>query len=291
MMSRLHHASFFSDRYIKLLTHRFLAILCLALLFSTCSDDSSVIDSTSPTSPLSFKNLALTTYVFDTDSISVVSGTVRKPEDPVTLQFRVSVAIARGEQQGARSIKDVRCTVQTEVGEAEKASVLLPGSNDAYSGNVSVPIRRGDVGEYRIIVGGTDDRGNEMTPIFTKIRVFFGKNPPTFCGIMAPDTVTRPDTGSTVMHIEACVSDLNGRADIAQVYFISYREPAQGSQPVTVNMFDDGTSGDRIAGDGQFSRDVILAADTIRNVTYRLEFHAIDHSNMQGNSTHRIYVR
>ena len=283
---------FFSHGYFKLNNRLLLFITVFGLLFASCSEDSSVIDSALPDVPLSFANLQLSAYTFDTDSISIQPGRTKKPDDPVTLVVRVSVTAVRGEQQGSRSATEVRCRVVTDAGSAEKATAVLPGANHAFADNVSIPIRRGDVGDYRVIIEGTDDRGNAMNPIFTKINVIYGNNPPTFCGLIAPDTVTRPASGFVVMHLEVCVTDVSGPGDIESVYFNTYREPEDSVTAANVSMYDNGTNGDRIAGDGQYSRDIQLPAEGMRDIFYRFQFYAIDRSNLQSNILrHRIYVR
>jgi hypothetical protein len=291
MMSRLHHASFFFTRTEQLSKTSLILFTVLAVTLAACSEDTAVIDSASPDVPLSFKDLQLGAYVFDTDSISIRPGTDKKPEDPVTLAFRVSVSVARDARDTERTVQSVRCRVVTDAGSDEKFSDALQGGNDLYTASVAVPIRRGDVGDYRVIIDGTDSRGKPINPIFTKINVLFGNNPPAFCGITAPDTLDLPASGFIVVHIEACVTDPSGPGDIKRVFFNSFLPNGLPSIDNPFLTYDDGTHGDRVAGDGQYSLDVQLPS-TAQKGTYRFEFFAIDLSKLQSKVViHTLYVR
>lgn len=271
-------------------TH-FLFIALLAIACASCSDDSSITDQATPDLPLSFRDLVLSEYAFDTDSISIQPGVDKKPEDDVSLPLRVSVKVMGGAGQSERSVQEVRCRVVTDAGSSEKTTVILTGGNSAYAGSFVVPIHRGDVGSYRVLVEGQDDRGNAINPIFTTFNVVFGNNPPSFCGLSAPDTVELPTSGFRVLHLEICVRDASGLGDIKRVFFNSFKPNGEAARDNPYLMYDDGTHGDRVAGDGQFSIDVQLPFDSQKG-TYRFEFYAYDLSKLQSNVViHNVYVR
>ena len=269
----------------------YLLIAILATALFSCSDDSTIVDQAMPDLPLSFRDLTLSDYAFDTDSISIQPGVDKKPEDAVSLPLRLSVMVASGAGQSERSVQEVRCRVVADAGSSEKTSMILTGGNSVYTGSLTVPIRRGDVGSYRVIVEGKDDRGNAINPIFTTFTVLYGNNPPSFCGHSLPDTVEVPASGSRLLHLEICVTDSSGLGDIKRVFFNSYLPNGQGARDNPILMYDDGTRGDRIAGDGQFSRDVELPSTALKG-TYRYEFYAYDLSKLQSDVLiHYLYVK
>ena len=291
MMSRLHHAPYSTLRIIELNTASLSLAVFLAVFFSSCSKDSSIIDSSAQDLPLSLKNLRLSAYAFDTDSISVTPGRDKKPEDPVTVSFHVSVQAAPVPGANPRSAQEVTCRVITDANAVEKTSAVLTGTGGQYTGDIALPIRRGDVGEYRVIVEGRDTQEIALNPVFTKIAVLNGNNPPSFCGLTAPDTVDLPTSGSTIIHLEICVSDRSGIEDVKRVFFNSYKPDGLGSNDNPIIMYDDGTHGDVIAKDGQFSRDVELPSTSQKGL-YRFEFFAFDLGNLQsGVLIHNLVVQ
>jgi len=76
---------------------------------------------------------------------------------------------------------------------------------------------------------------------------------PQTSNLVAPDTIVRPTTGIKLLTFSITVSDSDGYTDIEQVFF----KRILPTESNTFSMSDDGNelnSGDRLAGDGIFSR-------------------------------------
>jgi len=114
--------------------------------------------------------------------------------------------------------------------------------------------------------------------------------PPQVISVTAPDTVQLPASGDKSFLLTAYVTDEDNNADVREVSFNSYKPSGIPSGGNPFKMYDDGTSGDRIAGDNIFS---LLIWITSQNSPgdYRFDFQAIDYSNLLSNSiTHTITV-
>ena len=266
-------------------------LLSFALLFSSCSKDSGVIDSTSPQSPVSFTGLALSESFFDTDTISVIPEAEKRREDPVVVTFSLRASALPPQGAGVSSVASARCRILLDGAEKQLASFDLAQVQDGFAAIARLHLQRGDVGEYRILVEGKDNLGRDVNPIFTKIRVVFGNRPPAFCGLTAPDTLNLPASGAELLRIEACVMDSSGQADIQQVFFNSFKPDDKPSLDNPVYMFDDGTNGDLAAGDGIYTREVVFPYTALKG-KYRFEFQAFDFNNLTSEvKIHYLTVR
>jgi hypothetical protein len=265
--------------------------LLLPLLLASCSKDSSVVDTASPDLPLSFTNLRLSGYQFDTDSIGVSPNTDKTPEDPITVPVKVSVKGSNGRGVPPPTIESARCEIVADGKDVVIASADLASSDGTFSGTVPLRIRRGDVGDYRLRINGVDSRGLATDEIFAKLSIFFGRKPPVICGISAPDTITAPITGFDILHIEACVQDSSGLADIKRVLFNSYLPNGNPSSRNPYILADDGTLGDLVPGDGIYTIEVQIDSSAMKGI-YRFEFQAFDLSNLLSQvRIHTIYVK
>lgn len=269
------------------MTFRFVSVLLLSSFFFACSDDT-VIDSSLPNDRISFRSLTLNGYIFDTDSISVLPGTEKRPEDLIHLTLTAQAEAI--ESNASISDISVRVLVDGKDNEIVRAS-LARTSGSTFRGTVKVPIKRGDVGDYRVEVQGTDNSGGASERIFTKITVIYGSSPPFICGITAPDTVDLPQSGIVVIKIAACVRDNSGQADIKRVLFNSFLPSGIPSSGNPFILVDDGTKGDLRANDGTYSLDIQLPS-TSQKGNYRFEFQAFDLSNLSSDVViHTIVVR
>lgn len=269
-------------------------LLSLSFLFvflNSCSDDSTVIDSNQPDLPLSFTSLTLSQYHFDTDTISVPIGTEKSSDDAVIIVF--SLIVSTNEQSSA-TITDAHCIVTIEGKTDALLSVPLQKKNATdFIGTISLHRKRGDAGEYRVSVVGTDTRGMMTNPIMSKISIVYGSKPPSFCGLNAADTVDLPTIEKVVLPLRICVSDPSGVQDIKRVVFNSFLPDGRPSNGNPFIMYDDGLSshGDLQTGDGEFSLLIELLPNSQKG-TYRFEFQAFDFSNLSSNVLiHRIVVQ
>ncbi len=269
---------------------RFLFVFTVAAVFLACSEDSSVSDPAFPDTPKSFTGLRLSEYVYDTDSIDVQAGRDKSPADRITLNIRVEAEADSAVQDGP-PVVSARCAITQDGKDRTLAEAELQrDSSGSFGGVVRLGIARGDVGDYRLTVRGFDARGNASLPIHTKLRVLAGGRPPYFCGLTAPDTVDLPDDGFILILIEACVADSSGAGDIKRVLFNSFLPSGTPSSGNPFFMFDDGSHGDRIAGDGIYSLNIQLPS-TAQKGRYRFEFFAYDLGNLNAFLSHTITVR
>jgi hypothetical protein len=106
---------------------------------------------------------------------------------------------------------------------------------------------------------------------------------PVISNLVAPDTVTI-GIDTTFIQITLDVQDANGLNDIQFVWFDSYLPNGDPSSQNPIALFDDGINGgDLTAGDGTYSRIVILPPTGVTNGTYRWEFKARDRSGTLSN--------
>lgn len=94
--------------------------------------------------------------------------------------------------------------------------------------------------------------------------------------LVAPSSVTiGSDTSFIQLNLD--VVDSNGLNDILFVWFDSYLPNGNPSSQNPIALYDDGVNGgDLTAGDGTYSRIVILPPVGVTRGTYRWEFRARD---------------
>lgn len=267
-----------------------LAILgSLALLVSACTDDTSVVDPAADRARSSLAHLALNGQAFDTDSISVVPGRDKRATDDVTIPLRIAVD---GIGVVGATVTDARCTITTEPGgRVITTAALTRGAGTRFTADVDMKIRRGDVGDYKVLIEGSDDRGVETNTALTYVRVIYGGRAPFFCGLVAPDSLEIPTSGVVNFTMFMCVDDSSGRNDIRSVFFNSFRPDGSAATGNPFFMYDDGSNGDVTAGDGQYTFRASLPAGSKPGI-YRFEFQAIDAGNLSSKvHIHRIHVR
>ncbi len=116
--------------------------------------------------------------------------------------------------------------------------------------------------------------------------------PPVVSNLVAPDTaVIGSDT--TFIFLSLDVSDANGLNDIDIVFFNSFLPPdGRPSQNNPFLMFDDGSRGDKVAGDGTYSLTIILPPSGVTKGTFRWEFQAKDRGKKLSNIIiHNIVIK
>ncbi len=253
-----------------------------ALYIAGCSKDSSTIDPAIPSTPAMFDRISISGSLFDTDTISVGSGT-RSPDDPI--QFLLGVS-ARFRETADSKVGAALCRVTREqTGETILETPLRNVRKTDppwYTDAVTVSMKRGDVGDYRVEVGGTDTEGRELNSVITKFTLINGQNPPVLADLEAPDTLTVPSQGTLVFTISVRATDPSGAADIKRVWFNTWLPSGKPSTGNPFSMYDDGTHGDAVARDGRYSLTVQLPSTTERG-KYKFEFTAYDYGNLASN--------
>lgn len=135
-------------------------------------------------------------------------------------------------------------------------------------------------GIYTIKYFAGDKNNNIKQVAIQNFKYDNGQNnvPPVISNLTAPDSV-KIDTVKTLIILSVQAEDANGQNDIELVFFNSFIPP--NGSPSSSNpfiMYDDGTNGDKISGDGIYSLIVELPPPPVVVVkgTYRWEFQAID---------------
>ena len=160
---------------------------------------------------------------------------------------------------------------------------LFPITDIIYQ-NEFILKKENPIGNYRVnfFVTGFDGKTNQVA-----VKSFYFNNgqdnvPPIISNLTAPDTATI-GTDTTFIHITLAVVDSNGLSDVVFVWFDSFLPNGNPSSQNPISMFDDGTNGDVTAGDGIYSRIVILPPVGVTLGTYRWEFRARDRSGFLSN--------
>ncbi len=177
-------------------------------------------------------------------------------------------------------------------GNIAQNSDSLKGDNE-YSNKI--PMSSSYVtGSYKIQFYVNDNAGNMN---FLAVH-FFNYTPgqpnvaPVISDLVAPDTATI-GTSDVYIVITLKVQDGNGLKDIQSVYFNSYIPPdGNPSSSNPVPLYDNGTNGDKTAGDGIYTATVTLPPTGVPLGTFRWEFFAKDRSGALSNKiTHYIVVK
>ncbi len=155
-----------------------------------------------------------------------------------------------------------------------------------YSARIQFPVTESDAGRYRVRFSAVDElglRGNviERPLVLTRPKP---NSPPVLSALVAPDTVTLPTSGSSLITMSVAVSDSDGYGDIRDVYFRNLDSPSNPTQRFFLK--DDGgtgtpSSGDVVAGDGRFT--IIIQ---LPNTTPRRDYHfAFQANDAQGDTS------
>ncbi|MFA6234576.1 MAG: choice-of-anchor X domain-containing protein [Bacteroidota bacterium] len=266
-----------------------LLLVCTAFFAVGCSDDTAVVESTFSNSAILLNDMQLSSYVVDTDTVDVVQGQTKSANDPVNIRLQLQVSTTNPDRVGSLRF-EIRLDGKTNV---LYAGDLLPSATpEIWTANIVFERKRGDVGDYRVDVIGTDDAGISANSAHAKFRILFGSRPPVIIAVTAPDTVDL-QLQTLIIFITAEVSDESGLADIRQVTFNLFLPSGKPSASNPQILRDDASplSGDVTAGDGIYSITVQMPPDTPKG-EYRFEFRALDYSNLTSNVViHKLIVR
>ena len=161
-----------------------------------------------------------------------------------------------------------------------------------YSIETTTAFANWKFGNYHLMIQAFDSHDKSSESIY-KILPWAKKNigvAPQILSVSAPDTVQLPNSGDKSFILTAKVTDQDNNKDIKEVSFDTFKPDGTPSSGNPFKMYDDGTSGDAVAGDFIFSlRIFITAANDAGN--YRFEFQARDYSELSGEKvTHIITV-
>jgi hypothetical protein len=267
-----------------MLLYRSVFFLVISLfLLSSCSDDSGTIDSGASQKTTLIKSLELSQYIIDTDTVSVIPGELKSPDDVVSIRMFIRAGVLYVSPSGQPAVLNCRITLDGS-GQEISNTVLATIDASTYGGIVEFQIKRGDVGDYAVEVNGLDAKGQSINSTYSKFKIFYGLKPPVLSDLSCPDTIKSSSTDTLQIILSIRVNDPSGLKDVQYVYFNSYKPDGSPSPGNRFIMYDDGLGGhgDAVAGDGVFSK-VIYMFPGAQKGRYRFEFFSIDYSNLVSN--------
>jgi hypothetical protein len=255
--------------------------IIVVIIFSSCEKkDDTVID------PTYYSPLISNPYL----SKDTVFTSSFNPK----INFNVSVFV---NTNGGGTIKSVKCKLY-DPGNRLLATIELNDngippdsiSNDSrYSGIFNISGISCEVfGIHNVQFIAENNSGLFSNLISLNLPVLNTSNFPTrIFGLISPDSIIVPTSGSAFHTLAVSATDTNGYCDIKQVYFKSYRPdgtPTNNGNPYP--MFDDGNlneHGDTTLGDGRFS--LIIRIDNTQSIFgyYKFIYQAQDNSNSLSN--------
>lgn len=151
--------------------------------------------------------------------------------------------------------------------------------------NQFILTRENPIGNYIVRFSASANQG--ITKQIAVASFYFNNGqdnvPPVISNLIAPDTVTI-GSDTTFIQLNLDVEDANGLSDVSSVWFDSFLPNGNPSSQNPIALFDDGINGgDLTAGDGKYSRIVILPPVGVTKGTYRWEFRARDRSSTLSN--------
>jgi hypothetical protein len=218
--------------------------------------------------------------ILDPDSVNL--RTIQPVEGmyPVSVEVRATVDDPDGSGRDltvvAELIPPSDPTPWREIQLLDDGSGPDPTPGDAeFSGLLTFELSQSDVGAFRVRVRARDANGFQSNARVQSLMVVRENTPPLLSNLVAPDTVTLPATGSSVVRMTVDADDPDGPEDIQEVYFRSL----DSSDPLRkFFLLDDGNaavSGDAVAGDATYSILISLPSTTTRK-TYGFAFQAAD---------------
>lgn len=222
----------------------------------------------------------------------------------VDSSFQLVLLATISDTDGASDIDSVQFAIFPPSAPVSSVSGLLLDdgqADDGIAGNAvfgatftNTSISAG-AGIYTLRVQAIDRAGNRSlsrTKSFA-IQSALTNVPPVIQSISAPDTISRTTTGPFVLRVQ--VSDPNGQADIARVFFNTFLPDGSPSSGNPFFMRDDGVVdnnglGDTTANDGEYALPINISASNATG-TYRFEFQAEDQAGLLSEkAVHNIVV-
>lgn len=211
----------------------------------------------------------------ETDRIYPVSV---RAEDPQGLETVIRIRLRILPPGGGADVLDAAMADDGQTGD------ILPGDGLFFYGLTTAVT--GNAGRFRVEVTAEDADGNFSDTLIDTLEVVEGEEnrPPVVRDPAAPDSLDEATAGDVFLSVEA--EDPQGRGDIDSVFFRFY-PPHQPAPSFASRMYDDGSNGDGIAGDGRYSfrgdlREVLTARGDCL-----FSFHASDRGGL---SSHAVVV-
>ncbi len=210
--------------------------------------------------------------------------------------FFVSVKVE--DEQGPQDIVSVTLTISRQ-GEAtplftfelyDDGGAVHPDDGDvvAHDGIFSQKINWTPDGsarqKYAFTFVAIDKANLSSEPLLVTV-VSLNNIPPEIINISMPDSLPSGFDGELLFEVTAI--DSNGVDDLKQMTFRGVRNDTVF---MTGELYDDGTHGDRVAGDGTFTLSVDRTFAAGKKGEYTLEFRAVDQSDMQSEAATKKIV-
>lgn len=249
-----------------------LTLVCLLAMLGGCTKESGGVLDPAGVPPF-LKSVAVRP-----DSIKM--KTLPQSNGTLTVTIRAEARIFR--QSGSRDIVGVSAALIAS-GQADPFLTvtlhddgLAPDSisgDGVYSAAIQFTILRSTSGVYRLRFIATDLQGTVSNAVEAPLFMVRDSHAPVLSNLNAPDSVVVPAGGSALIPMSIRATDVDGQADINQVYFRSL-DSSDPTQKFTMN--NDGSATGSVPGDSTYAI-VIRATDspTVRK-TYRFAFQAVN---------------
>ncbi len=220
------------------------------------------------------------------------------------VNFITSVRVQQG---GDDAISSVVCSLLDPSGNVIQnfsmsdngSSPDTTGNNGVYTATVNYTTTSClTVGNYSVQYLATAQSGLTSNLIVLTQPVYYSNNvAPAVSFVNAPDTVIKPTTGQNAFPITVKGSDPNGQCDLKIVFLKTIKpDGTPGNSGNPIQMFDDGdliAHGDSVAGDGRFSRIVIIdSSPATLTGTYQFNYQATDNTGLSSAVLNKpVFVR
>ncbi len=238
-----------------------------ALFLYSCEKDSTEVIDPNYSAP-SISNFTITPDTVNTTSAS--------PQ----VNFTVSASVTSN-----NSISSVTASVFNPNNEAAGEFSLTSNGNGTYSANISLSgIQCLLVGNYKVQLVAEDAQGLFSNVVILNLPVRNTANQaPVLSGLIAPDTIIIPSSGTDIYVLSIIANDPDGYCDLQTVFFNSFLPNGQPSSGNPFTMFDDGNielHGDTVAMDSRFSLKVGIPSTITTTGYYVFRYNATDRSGV-----------
>lgn len=263
-------------------TSSFFVLVCCALLILSCKKKEGVVDIPQNAPRLLSASIQPTSVHIDSNRIDVDS----LGND--TYRIRVNITAEAIDADGAGDIGTTSLVITSPRSITPLLTGIVPqssvsGDTARFADSVSFVIRRSDAGAITIEFQASDNANLASNALSRSLIVNRNNSEPDIFGLLAPDTLRRPTSGTLLFRMAITATDSDGVADIAEVYFRSINS----SNPnLHIQLLDDGNliaSGDSVAGDGRYAR-ILSLPDTVSPGLREFRFWARDFAAAQSDS-------
>jgi hypothetical protein len=255
----------------------------IALVFVSCEkQDGAVIDFSGAAPHISGAVVNPASALLE--SFPGVSGTY-------TVTAQVSATVT--DPQGIDDIREVRYSLfkpgeQTSFaqGSLVPSQTTAPSGARNFTANITFPATRTETGDYRCVVGATDQGALNSNILDLRFSLLLKSSPPIL-GLPGIRLMTQHGSDSLYFALTIDVRDSNGYGTIRTVTV----RPLGARDSSSRQMFDDGQSqhADNTIGDGVFSIQTwVSPAQQLSDIVF--EFSAIDADGLKAEPVRRAYA-